>query len=480
MKNLKMNKYLVIALGLFVAIVLFIVGKGEHDHGAILADVGAVVSLTAEEKAAFSENEQKVVLAMKKYAENIKAGLNEGRISKDEVTAMVNAVKGELKTADGKSLAEEFKRIEDIAKKQGTTLQELGLKMNGVETANKSIGEVLEENKEEIRKVYENGSGRKSFMIRVNHKGQFVAKPLDESKTVGPHGTIDAIDSGTVSSITQSIDAASLLRLGGTAPIISEYRNTPWVFDLCNLVNAGFEMPLAMWYEEQTKDGASTAVTEGGTKPSSQYKYDLKTASYKKEAVLLGFTEEFQLDFARLQSDILGKGRTDLINRINTAILARLITAATAYNTGTSFKGGVAVPDVNDFDVLAAMAAQVDNATFGANANAAVMSTFKKYRMGITKDNQGAYLNIPEVINKLAMVGNPAMGTDDVLVGDLKQYNILLRGGLIVRVGYNGTDFAENRFSTVLEQFYFDYIPTIRKAAIVKGTDFATVKTAIS
>jgi len=193
--------------------------------------------------------------------------------------------------------------------------------------------------------------------------------------------------------------------------------------------------------------------------------------------VLLGFTEEFSLDFARLQSDILGKGRTDLINRINTAILARIITAATAYNTSASF-GVVDAP--NDFDAIAAMAAQVDNATFGATANAAVISTFKKYRMGVEKDSTKAYLNRPEVLNGINFVGNPAMGADDVLVGDMKQYNILLRGGLIVRVGYNGTDFAENRFSTVLEQFYFDYISAVRAVAIVKGPDFATVKSAIA
>jgi hypothetical protein len=51
---------------------------------------------------------------------------------------------------------------------------------------------------------------------------------------------------------------------------------------------------------------------------------------------------------------------------------------------------------------------------------------------------------------------------------------------MIMRVGYNGTNFAENKFSIVLEQFYFDYISAIRAKALVKGTDFATVKTAIT
>lgn len=476
----RMNKYLAMALGIFVALILLIIGKGTEAEGVLIANA-AVVSLTDAEKQGFSEQEQKVILAVKKLTEQMKTQLLEGRITKEEMSAAIAAIRGELPSEEGKTLKQQFDELKEIARKQGTTLAELGLKYNNIETGGKSIAKVLEENEEDIQKVYSQGSGRKSFLIQVNHKGQFVARPYDETRKAGPHATVDDVgDPANVASITQTIDAASLLRLGGASPIVSEYRNVPWIFDLCNLVNAGIDMPLAMWYEEQPKDGTSAAVGEGGTKPVSQYKYDLKTATYKKEAVLLGFTEEFALDFPRLQSDILGKGRTDLVNRINTAILGRIITAATAYNTATSFKGGVAVPDVNDFDVLAAMAAQVDNATFGAMANAAVMSTFKKYRMGITKDNQGAYLNIPQVISRLAFVGNPAMNADDVLVGDMKQYNILLRGGLILRVGYNGTDFAENRFSQVLEQFYFDYIPTIRKVAIVKGTTFADVKTAIS
>jgi hypothetical protein len=86
----------------------------------------------------------------------------------------------------------------------------------------------------------------------------------------------------------------------------------------------------------------------------------------------------------------------------------------------------------------------------------------------------------PPSLAGISQVGNPAMGTDDLLVGDFKQYNVILRGGLIVRVGYNGTDFAQNMFSTVLEQYYFDYISAIRAVAIVKGSTFAAVKTALT
>jgi hypothetical protein len=371
--------------------------------------------------------------------------------------------------------------IKEIATKQGTTLTEVVAKIETNQIGTKSIGEVFEENKEDLRKIYSNGQGQKTFMINMNKKGDYVMTPFDTTKAAGPNASIDGIGAGNVASITQSLDAATLLRVGAGSEINSQYRNSSWVFDLCRTIRASFNssMPFAMWFDELAKDGSSATTAEGGTKPSVQYKYQLNSQTYKKEAALVGFTQEFALDFAQLESDIRGKAAVDVINRVNAAILPNIIAAATAYNSGVSFQGGTPVPDANDFDVIAAMAAQVDNATFGAVANAAVTSTFKKYRMGITKNAQNSYLNPPAVLGGIGFVGNPDMAADSVLVGDLKQYNILLRGGLIVRVGYNGTDFAQNMYSVVLEQFYFDYISNIRKVAIVKGPDFATVKTAI-
>lgn len=474
--KLRINKYAIMAIGLIVTVALFILGKGTEAHGITVANL-AVASLTDAEKQGFNEQEQKVLLAVKKFTLQLKDDVEANRVKKDDIGAIISGIKMELGSDTAKTLKEQFEEVKNMAAKQGTTIQELQMKYNGVESGNKSISQVLEESKKDLEQVYLNGSGTKQFMISMNEKKQFVARPYNPTqKAAAVHAGVDGVGGGT-SSVAQSIDAASLLRLGGDSPIVSQYRNNPWIFDLCNLVNAGTDMPLAMWYEEQAKQGASANVAEGGTKPLEQYAYTLKTATYRKEAVLLGFTDEFNLDFARLQSDILGKGRTDLVNRMNTAILARLISAATAYNTGPSF-GSTA--SANEWDAIAAMAAQVDNATFGAAANAAITSTFKKYKMGVLKSTQGEYLNRPDVISSINLVGNPAMAANDVVVGDFKQYNILLRGGLIVKVGYNGTDFAENKFSVVMEQFYFDYISSIRAAAIVKGPDFPTVIAALA
>jgi hypothetical protein len=371
--------------------------------------------------------------------------------------------------------------VKDIAEKQGTTLAEVALKLSSSEVGTKSISQVFTEDYDELKKIYQAQNGAKTYMVTQNSKGLWVMKPFDATKVTGINATIADIPSGAVASISQALDAATLLRVGAGAMINGQYRNSAWIFDLCNTVNASFNgsMPFAIWFDEQAKVSSSATVIEGAAKPLVQYKYQLNSATYKKEAALVGFTEEFQMDFSQLESDIMNKARIDVINRVNQAILPNIVSAATAYNSSADFIQGIAIPNVNDFDVIAALAAQVDNATFGARANTAVMSTNKKYRMGITKNTQGSYLNPPDVLSGIGFVGNPSMAADDLIVGDFKQYNIILRGGLIVRVGYNGTDFAENKYSVVLEQFYFDYISTVRKVAIVKGPDFSTVKTAI-
>lgn len=481
MKKFRSQKMLVAVGLLLITALLFVFGR-HQEAGQVLTANAAIVTLSDEEKAGFNEQEQKLYLAFKKQAAQLKDDLTRGNISKEEVQALIGGIKAQdIKSEAGKSLQEELKRLEGIANAQGTTLQEMAGKLTGVETGNKSIAQVLEESKDDIAKIFNQRSGTKDFMVQVNHKGEFVMRPVDLTKSAGPHGTIANTGGSTqAASIAQSIDAATLLRMGADSPIISQYRNTPWVFDLCNMVNAGFDMPFAMWYEEQARAGGSAITVEGAAKPKTQYSYTLKSNTYKKQAALIGFSEEFAMDFPRLQSDILGKGRTDLINDINSNILTNIIANATAYNTAASFTNGTPLTSANDYDVIAALAAQVDNSTFGAMANSAIMSTFKKYRLGTAKDTQGRWLDRPSVLDPLAFVGNPTMNADDILVGDFKQYNVILRGGLIVRVGYNGTDFANNMFSVVIEQYYFDYISSIRAAAIVKGQTFDAVKTALT
>jgi hypothetical protein len=397
------------------------------------------------------------------------------------------AVKGTISESAFKAHQDAMKsaleEVKEIAAKQGTTLQEIALKVTGEKAATKTIAEVLQNDAADLNNIKASNFGFKEYLISLNTKGEFVMKPINR-KAAGPNATVANVGgAGNAASIFQNIDSTSLLRLGGDAPIISQYRNSKWVFDLCNVINAGYDQLMAMYYEEGVKQGASATTAEGVTRPLEQYNYTLQTKTYKKESVMIGFTDEFSIDFQRLQSDILGKGRVDLINRINSQVLTNLTAAATAYNTQVAYKaarGGAITANYNDYFAIDALSAQVDSATFGQGANAAVLSTYKNHVLGTQMDSTGRWLTPPPSLSGISYVGNPAMGTDDLMVGDFKQYNIILRGGLVLRVGYNGNDFANGQFSTVMDQYYFDYISSLRTPAIVKGATFAAVKTAIT
>lgn len=381
--------------------------------------------------------------------------------------------------------AELVQKLEDIAKKQGSSLTELQQAMETGKGAKKSIAQALFDDHKELKEIHSRGYGSKRYIVRQDTSGNYFATPFDAEKAVLPYahqtvgGTIPGGSDTFLPSVSTDISSASaILRMGGQGNIVSQYRNNPFLFDMVNTIPTAIGERLATWWEEKPRLGGSETVGEGERKPYTQYFYELKAAEYKKEATLISFSEEFSMDFERLQSEIINKGRIDVINSINSKILADVIALATPYDaTGTPFEAGV--PFANDFDALAAMAAQVDNATFGQGANAALMSTFKKYIMGIQKNDNASYLNRPEVLSGMSFLGNPEMDGDDVIVGDFKNYNVMLRGGLIVKVGYNEDDFARNKFSTVVEQYYYNYMPEIHKDSIVKGTTFADVKTAI-
>lgn len=373
--------------------------------------------------------------------------------------------------------------LKTILEKQGLQLSDLIMNGNDAGTKGKDFATVVKAAEKDLADVFRAKSGSVDFMLTFGKNGEVYARRFDETaeqKTAGITGTIDGLSGGgTVSSIAQSIGAAELLRMGGNSPIISQYRNSSYLMNLINTTTAGFAMPFAMWIDEQPKEGASATTAEGGAKPLVQYLYSIKTAPYKKESALLTITDEFNLDLPRLQSDLQGKAVIDLGNRIQSAILANVKSATTAYTDVTDFLNGTTITAANEFDVITAMSAKVANDTYGANANAALLNTYTQNRMGILKDMDGAYLNPPSILSGISFIGNPEIAVDEAIVGDFSQYNCIMRGGLIMRMGYNADDFSKGRFSVSLDQFYFDYISDIRKKALVKGT-LSTLKAALA
>jgi hypothetical protein len=88
MKRFKISKWGLLAVGLLITIVLFLLGH-HNESGAVLANAGAVATLTDQEKKDFSESEQKVILAVKNMVNTMGTDFKKGLVSSEEVKRMI-------------------------------------------------------------------------------------------------------------------------------------------------------------------------------------------------------------------------------------------------------------------------------------------------------------------------------------------------------------------------------------------------------
>lgn len=382
--------------------------------------------------------------------------------------------------------------VTEIARKQGMTITELQMKATGIPQEGQSLEALMAADKDAFAK-----GEQRTYMVYTDKKNNQVAvnvlkandggyKVVD--KAVGPNASIAGVagagndGSTALASITSALSTATILRMGADADFNSIYRNSMFLFDQLNIINAGIAENKCYWMDETAPVGTSAPVAEGGSKPFVQHFQVLRSADYLTQACVYEFTNQYNLDFSMMQDRILTNGSIDLMNKIQDAVLVKILAATTAFSAGnaTSFKQGTVVANVNDFDALCALKATAKNNTFGSSPNTALMSTFKEGRIGAIKDSTGQPIALPNYLADLKMAGNPIMADDNVIVGDFKQYNVQFRGGMIVRAGLNGNNLIENKFTVVQEQMYWDWISEVRKVALVKGTTFAAVKTAIS
>lgn len=409
---------------------------------------------------------------------------NKGLITKEVFDAYKESAENLATAADG------------VAKAQGMAISQL-LAGGTAQAKDMSVGAFLHKNQDKLKAIRKREAVGFEFMITADKDGNFRAQEIETKddnaivvKAVGPHATVDAVPgagntTATVASVFQSMSAAAILRSVSGGQINAAYRNTTWLFPALGVEQVGLENRVAFYLEEEPRVGGSAIVPEGQPKPYVQYGARLRSAEYRKRAVALEFTQEFQLDFNFLETYFLQQARVDLLNDVNADVYSRVLAAGTAYAAAdaTAFKnayGGPLPAGTNDYDILVAMAVKVNKSTFGANANAALMSTDKAGVLSIAKDGQGQYLERPNYIQNMMFIDNPTVGVNDVMVGDFSQYKLQLRGGLIVRAGLNGNNLIENKMTYVVEQFYFDYMPPSRAAAIVKGQTFGAVRTLLT
>ena len=230
------------------------------------------------------------------------------------------------------------------------------------------------------------------------------------------------------------------------------------------------------WKEEVVAgDGVAAAVTEGNTKPLTDFKFEWKYAYRKKYAGRIEMTEETEIDFEQLVLDIIDMFEAQVLRKYNAGLLTDILAWAPVY-AGTSLDLTLVKPTL--MNVVSAGQLQL---------------TTKEYTPDVLILNPSDYATTQNLQN---VDGDPIFIPDNVLFPGLKVFitnnvtagTCLLgdssiikeqHGAYILRSGTYGTQFIENEKTIVGEIFSVMKLPAESKKGWVKLV-IATVKTALT
>lgn len=367
--------------------------------------------------------------------------------------------------------------LANIVKKQGSMITSL-MENPGVKNGETSLMEVMDVLKDEFTHVTKSRTGSVvlEFLYDAAAKKSRIRVDGGEKGLRVLHTKAPAAPQTVAGTITNSITTATGLRLGD-GPLFEIRRGRPFILDFVNVgeTNQSF----LIWWDETPKNGDFAITAEGVTKPEVQYQFTRKSADYKKTAGYIVLTDEFMNDMPQLVTAIRRLAQIDLMNGMNANILADMIAVLPTY-TFTGLNGKVYHAD--DYAAIGAAIAQIQ--TFFFQPNVLVLNPADAWKMKLTKDDVGRYQMPPFAFNGQTfefgtVITDPRIAVNKFLVGDGTTFDVDLKGGVIIRIGYNGTDFIQNQQTLVIEQYYYDKISTNRLPAWVYA-DFSVVKGVIN
>jgi HK97 family phage major capsid protein len=366
-------------------------------------------------------------------------------LDKDEAKALVQ----EVLNAEGEGT------IKNILKIQGEQLSKINQQLTAHTDENplEQFKQELKDAEKELSRIRTDKSGSKAFVIKT-----------------------PAVTTTAGSVANQSFSAASLLRIGGDAPIFEIQRIDPQVLQFVSVGQT--DAPALLWFEEIPKDGDFAVVAEGAVKPLMQYKFERRTADYKKVAGYTAITDEFTMDFPRLVSTIRRLMQRDCTNKMNSLILTDMTTAASTYSYPAL---ALKIDNADRYAAIGAAVSQLQS--LGYQPNFIAVNPADAWVMRLIKGTDGHYVMPPFTWNGQSyefgkVIVDPSIAVGNFFLGDGNVYNVDMRGDIIVRIGYVNDDFIRNQYSLVVERYFYNYIPQSRKTGLIY-TSYATVMTAI-
>lgn len=426
----------------------------QEEFDALVAKVGEAAALKI--KAAMEE-------AQKELDKKIEAAVK-NNASKEEVKTLIASA---IEEASEAASAEYNK----ILKEQGEAIADLKLKLkshgdNGQPLSFKqSLKLAFEEQMDVLKAIIKSGKQEKPFIIEVEK----VAVTMGEGNTIGSGATQYSLiqNTGIVSPIRRRLE---------------KY--------LAHVSVGSIQNQRALWIEETDAQGTPIFIAEASGKIQLSSLWVEKTASVRKIGVYGKVTTELMEDLPQLISYI----QNSLMKRLSVATEDQLIAGDNtgnnlngAENLATPFSAGALALQVafaNEFDVLSALALQVDVANGIPNAVFVHPSTWAK--MKTLKDTIGNPIwkqYVEPVTGRVVFEGMEIVTTTGVAAGkfvggDMTVLNVLFRDQITIQIGLDGSDFTNNLKTILLESRLVQFASANDTPALVYG-DFATAIPAI-
>lgn len=394
-------------------------------------------------------------------------------------------------------------------------IKQLSEKVDGMK-ANAVSKEELTAIQDELKSLKENGATAEALKT-LTEKLNEVATEVSEMATKGgksvEKGTFELFVEKNISdnkltkdnpqvrnasySANETIKAPALMTtanvvpnvVGGFSPLFGNYIDTnvegaPKPENIfMDLVTVKYQPGTeTIWYTDRiNEEGTAQFIAEGATKPLADAEWKTTSKQTKEVAIRWKMTNRLMFHAPSVVEDFREHANELVDQVIDDQILE-------GDGTGDNLDGLIAnagafiVPaglaeyyaDANIYDVIAAMATQIRLANHKGQIEA-VLNTVWWAKMAGTKDAEGRYLIVPfkspdgRTIFDVRIHFTNKMDADDILVGVLKNYNLVISEDAIYAEGYENDDFSKNLVSKKIESFMQGYIRQAKEGSILYG-----------
>lgn len=395
--------------------------------------------------------------------------------SQEEIAKMTDAeAEVYAKALDEHNKAETQKQLDDLAAKLREEFK------GDIDNANKA----LKDAQEMINQLKESNDGKEA--IKKGSFVEFVEKNVEAYNT-NPENK--QYQSNTVIKVAALMTTANVLPnvAGGFSPLFGNYIDTEIghtpkpeniILPLVTVkTQPGTEN---IWYSDRiNEDGDAAFIAEGGLKPLADADWQTSKAPIKEVAVRWKFTKRLMMHAPAIVQDFEQHARELVDDKIDdqlldgdglTVNLSGLQTLAAAFIVPTGLAGYYLAPNI--YDVIMAIATRIRLSNFKGQITA-VLNTVWQAKMAGIKDSDGRYVIAPFVSPDGTRVGSVnikfsnKIGDDDILIGDLKKFNVVFAENITYDEGYENDDFSKNLVSKKLEAFLGTYMKASDAGSII-------------